>query len=223
VVEASARRPLHVHVSEQPAENEECRKAYGLSPTGLLAEAGALGPMTTIVHGTHLGPDDIELLGISGSLACICPTTERDLGDGIGPAWELAEAGVLLSVGSDQHAIIDPFEEARGLELHERLGTGTRGAFTPEELVNALTANGYRSLGWSGGGRFEAGAPCDLVAVSTSSVRTAGADPGQLLFAASAGDVTDVVVSERQVVSGGSHHLGDVSSRLSRSINALWG
>lgn len=222
VAGASIGVPLHIHLSEQPAENEECRRAYGLSPTALLAEKGVLGPQTTAIHATHVSADDLEILGVSGTGACICPTTERDLGDGIGPAWELSEAGVLLSIGSDQHAVIDPFEEARGLELHERLDTGARGAFTPEQLVGSLTSHGYRALGWDHGGRIVPGAPCDLVAVDLSSVRTAGSDPAQIVYTATAADVTHVVVGGQSVVEDRHHRIGDVAQLLAGSINPLW-
>src|SRR5699024_119801 len=97
-------RPLHVHLSEQPAENEACLQAHGLTPTALLAAEGVLGPDLTAVHATHLTGGDIAALGASRSWACFCPTTERDLADGIGPALALREAGARLSLGSDQHA-----------------------------------------------------------------------------------------------------------------------
>jgi formiminoglutamate deiminase len=222
VVDAATGKVLHVHVSEQPAENEDCRHAYQLSPTALLAEAGVLGARTTAVHATHLGVDDIDLLGQSGTTICVCPTTERDLGDGIGPAWALAAAGSKLALGSDQHAVIDPFEEARGLEMHERLATGTRGNFPPEALVAALTINGHRSLGWPEGGRIAVGAPCDLVAVSRSTVHTAAAAADQLLFAATAADVTDVVIAGKSIVTAGVHRLGNVARMLEEAINPLW-
>jgi formiminoglutamate deiminase len=97
--------PLHAHVSEQPAENEECASAYGKTPTGLLAEAGALSERFTAVHATHLAAADVELLGGGGCGVCLCPTTERDLADGVGPARLLAKAGTLLSLGTDSHAL----------------------------------------------------------------------------------------------------------------------
>jgi formiminoglutamate deiminase len=222
VVDAATGKVLHVHVSEQPAENEECRHAYQLSPTALLAETGVLGSRTTAVHATHLGSDDIDVLGQSGTTICLCPTTEADLGDGIGPAWALASAGCRLALGSDQHAMIDPFAEARGMEMHERLATGTRGNFPPEALVTALTINGHRALGWPEGGRIAVGSPCDLVAVSRSTVRTAAAASDQLLFAATAEDVTDVVVAGSQIVTAGVHRLGNVGRMLEEAINPLW-
>ncbi len=132
-----------MHLSEQPAENEACLAFHGLTPTGLLAEYGVLGPRTTAVHATHLTGDDIRLLGGSGTSISLCPTTERDLADGIGPARALVDAGSPLHLGSDSHAVIDLLEEARAAEAHERLASGRRGVFTPSELVDALTVHGH--------------------------------------------------------------------------------
>lgn len=222
VVDAATGKPLHVHLSEQPAENDECRSVYQLTPTSLLADKGALGSRTTAIHAVHVNSDDIDTLGLSGTTICVCPTTERDLGDGIGPAWALSAAGARLALGSDQHAVIDPFEEARGLEMHERLATGTRGNFPAEALLAALTFNGHRAIGWPEAGRIAVGAPCDLVAVSRKSVRTTAVAPAQLIFAATAADVTDVVISGQAVVTDGVHRLGDIAHLLEQAITPLW-
>ena len=213
-------RPLHVHLSEQPAENDACRDAYGTTPTQVLAAAGVLGPHTTAVHATHLDPADITMLGATGTGVCFCPTTEADLADGIGPARELVDAGSQLSLGSDQHAVIDPFAEARGLEYGERLRTGQRGRFAPAELVAALGIGGHAALGLPGGA-LAVGAPCDLVAVRLDSARTAGSDPAQLVMTASASDVRDVVVAGRVLVHDARHvELGDPGPRLAAAIAA---
>ena len=137
VAEAATGRPLHVHLSEQVAENDACVRAHGVTPTRLLADAGVLGPLTSAVHATHLTGDDVRLLGESATYACFCPTTERDLGDGIGPSRALHEAGSRLTLGSDSHAVIDPFEEMRAVELDERLATQQRGHWTAAELLDA--------------------------------------------------------------------------------------
>jgi formiminoglutamate deiminase len=214
VATAAAGRPLHVHLSEQPAENAACLARHGLTPTGLLAAEGVLSPAATVVHATHLTGDDIALLAASGTGACFCPTTERDLADGIGPARALRDAGVALSLGSDQ------IEEARALEMHERLASGERGRFTPADLLTALTA--HSALGQPDAGRLEPGAPADLVAVRTDTVRTAGCDPAQVLLAATAADVDTVVVDGRVIVEGGRHRLGDVGVLLHDAITPLW-
>jgi formiminoglutamate deiminase len=216
VAAADETRPLHVHLSEQPAENEASLAAYGLSPTELLAEAGALSARTTAVHATHLSTRDITLLGDARVGACLCPTTEADLADGIGPARELADAGCPISLGSDQHAVIDPFVEARALEHGERLRTGQRGRFSVSELGVALTSAGHASLGWPE-------PQLDLVAIRTDSVRTAGCAPDQVLLAATAADIHTVVVGGKVIVRDGRHEtLGDVGRLLDNAIGRLW-
>ena len=219
VAAAAAGRPLHVHLSEQPAENAACLERHGLTPTGLLAAEGVLGPGTTAVHATHLTAADVALLAGSGTGACFCPTTERDLADGIGPARALHDAGVPLSLGSDQHAVVDPFAEARALEGHERLATGERGRFTPAALLGVLTHHG--ALGRPDAGRLAPGAPADLVAVRLDTPRTAGCAPEQIVFAATAADVDTVLVDGAEVVRDGEHRLGPVGPLLAAAIEAL--
>jgi formiminoglutamate deiminase len=218
--------PLHAHVSEQLAENEECVSAYGKSPTGVLAEADALSERFTAVHATHLDAADVELLG--GGTACgvcLCPTTERDLADGVGPARRLAEAGARLSLGTDSHALIDVFEEARAVELDERLETGKRGGHSAAELLRAATAGGCAAIGWPEAGRIEPEGLADLVTVALDGVRLAGTSADHavesLVFAAGAADVRDVMVGGRFVVRDGAHLGIDVASELSEAIAKL--
>ncbi len=223
VAQAAVGRPLHVHLSEQPAENEACLVAYGRTPAALLSDHGVLGPRTTAVHATHLTRDDIALLGGSGTGACFCPTTERDLADGIGPARDLRDAGSPLCLGSDQHAIVDMIEEARALEMNERLASGRRGRFRAGDLVAALTCDGHAALGWSEAGRIEVGAPADLVAIRLDSVRTAGSLPDHALLAATASDITTVVVGGATVARDGVHcDLGEPGPLLAEAIEAAW-
>jgi formiminoglutamate deiminase len=216
--------PLHVHVSEQRAENEACLAHYGRTPTEVLDDAGALGPRTTVVHATHLSDSDRTELGDTETAVCLCPTTERYLADGIGPARALAEAGSPLCLGSDSHAVIDMFEEARALELHERLRTLRRGNFAPRELVSAATSAGHAALGWPDAGSIAPGQRADLVTVTLASVRTAGVRPSQVVYAASAADVIQVIVDGRLVVREGVHcAVSDVACALGVAIEAVSG
>lgn len=214
--------PLHVHLSEQVAENDQCLAHHGLTPTALLGEAGALRASTTAIHATHLSGADIAILADSGATVALCPTTERDLADGIGPATLLSRAGVALALGSDSHAVIDMFEEARALELDERLRSGVRGSFPASELLTAAAEAGHRSLGWTDVGRISVGARADLIAVRLDSVRTAGSPADRVvLFAAGAEDVTDVFIDGARVVRGGTHVTIDVPAELGSSIQEV--
>lgn len=219
--------PLHAHVSEQPAENVQVAGEYGCTPTELLAAHGALSPRFTAVHATHLTADDIGLYAAAGSTCCFCPTTERDLADGIGPSSELISSGVALSIGSDQHAVIDPFEEIRSIETNERLRSLRRGNHPAAALLTAGTASGHACLGWPAGGVIAVGAPADLTTISLTSVRLAGAPSDRLaeaiVYAATSADVTDVHIAGRHVVSGGRHATIDVAAELATSIAAVSG
>jgi formiminoglutamate deiminase len=217
--------PCHVHLSEQPAENADCLARYGTTPTALLDRAGALTARTTAVHATHLSAGDRALLAASGASVCLCPTTERDLADGIGPAAALRDAGVALSLGSDSHAVVDLLEEARAVELDERLATGARGHFGATELLRAATEAGARALGWHAG-RIAPGRLADLSTVDIGGVRLAGAGPEHLLdavvFAGTAADVTHTVLGGEPVVVGGGHRrVGDVAAALRAAIAAV--
>lgn len=220
----SHRAPLHVHSSEQTSEIDQCLAVYGRTPTAVLRDVGALGPRTTAVHATHLTKGDLTDLKTSGTGVCFCPTTERDLGDGIGPAPALLAGGGLFSLGSDSHAVIDLFEEARAVELDERLGRRERGVIDAHRLLRAATFDGQKALGWDDAGILRAGMRADFVAVDIGSIRTAGggATPENIVFAASAADVTDVVVDGRPVVTDRRHHtVPDAAAQLARSIGAL--
>jgi len=218
--------PLHAHVSEQPAENDASRRAYGGTPTAVLAGADVLGERFVAVHGTHLTEPDIRLLGLAHATCCVCPTTERDLADGIAEAERLRSAGIELTLGSDSHAAIDLFEEARAVELDERLASGERGRSPAAELLRAATGNGHDCLGWPEAGRIAPGAVADLVNLSLETARLAGTEPASavdaMVFAATAADVRAVVASGREIVRDGAHVAMDVPAELDEAIRKAW-
>ncbi|WP_084127511.1 formimidoylglutamate deiminase [Demequina sp. NBRC 110054] len=188
--------PLHVHLSEQTQENEDCLAATGLTPTALLARAGALTERTTVVHATHLTDEDVATLGAARVSVSMCPTTEADLGDGLGRAADLQRAGARLVVGSDQHVVIDPFDELRRLEGGARLASHRRGVLSPAALWRAGGTDGHASVS-SQSSRAQAlrvGHPLDLAILNAQSARTVGSEPHELVLSAAADDVIGTVV-----------------------------
>lgn len=217
----AAGHPVHVHLSEQVKENDDCLAAYGVTPTRLLADHGLLGATTSAVHATHLTADDIRLLGATQTYVSFCPTTERDLGDGIGPSRALLDAGAPLTLGSDSHAVIDAFEEMRALEMDERLAQQARGHWSAAELVAAAGPVGQRSLGFADAGGIAVGQRADLVTLDTASPRTAGtgSDAHTAAFAASSADVRHVVVDGRVVFEGDHAAVGRA---LAAATERIW-
>ena len=196
---------LHAHVCEQPAEIEACREATGMTPIGLLDHEGALSERFTGVHATWLDAEDVRILARTGAGVCVCPTTEGDLGDGFAPTQALHEAGVPLSVGSDSHAVIDPFAELRTLEYQARGQSGSRCVLVDEQgqvgpaLLKIGGSNGYAALGLPSVG--------DRVMIDTEARAMRGvADPtGAVVTVGHPGLVKTVEVDGEVVVQGGRH------------------
>lgn len=230
---AERRLPRHVHLNEQPAEVEASLAAWGLRPVELLAEEDALAPGLTGIHLTHLSPTEIRLFAEGGGTACLCPTTERDLGDGIPPTSELSAAGVPLSLGSDSHTCLDPFEEMRLVEYNERLRKLARVVLATEVgegrrtvasgLLASATRSGARALGLSAG-EIRPGAAADLVAVDLRhpSIEGWGRETlaASLVFSAAPGVVTDVWVGGRRRVEHGRHPAEEEAAAAFRRVAA---
>ncbi len=154
--------PLHAHVAEQAREVDECVAETGKRPVELLADQGVLGPRFVAVHATQLEPHEARLLGEARAFACVCATTERDLGDGLPDLTSLRAHGARLCTGIDSHVITDPFDDLRSLETHERLRTRTRVTFAPprgtpaEALWTEGSVNGAAACGFEGAGALVA-------------------------------------------------------------------
>jgi len=194
--------PLHAHVAEQRREVEECLAEHGLRPVQMLAEDGVLDGRFVAVHATHLEPDEARALGAARSFACICRTTERDLGDGLADVAALVSAGTRLCTGVDSHAVSDPFEEARAIELDDRSRAEARHvAAEAPALLRAASDEGYAAIGMDG-------TPAeDRVELAADDAALAGADdallPDAVVFGASPRAVRDVTVGGRSVVRDG--------------------
>lgn len=231
---------VHMHVAEQPAEVSACVEEYGRSPLALLDTEGLLNEDFTAVHAIHVTPKAISSFAKSRALVCACPTTERNLGDGVVPADEYARHGVAICLGTDSHTQIDLFEDARELEYHLRLQKLERvvleggnpsvseGAKTTiaANLFDMATNNGARSIGASSGA-LDAGKPADFFTVDLSDPSIAGASTDDLLssivFSASRAAIREVVVGGRPIVSEGQHLLQeDVVERFNDLQKRLW-
>jgi len=139
--------PLHVHADEQPREIEECLAEHGMRPIELLAEAGCLGPHTTVVHATHADGRELDLLSQARARVCACPTTEANLGDGFLPVERLLHRGIGICIGSDSNVRIDPLEELRELDGIARRQSGRRDVFTIDALLSIGSDEGGAALG----------------------------------------------------------------------------
>jgi formimidoylglutamate deiminase len=235
-----------MHVAEQPAEVSACVEEYGRTPTALLESEGLLSPRFTAVHAIHVTPKGIAAFARTGALVCACPTTERNLGDGVVPAHEYQKHGTAICLGTDSHAQIDLLEDARELEYHTRLQKLERAVLDQSDespasdalphgrasdparyLFDCATINGARSID-APGGTLAAGKPADFFTVDLDDPAIAGASPNDLLasivFTLSRAAVREVVVGGKPVVSEGRHLIQEeVVERFNDLQKKLWG
>jgi formimidoylglutamate deiminase len=209
--------PFHIHAAEQPAEITACEREYSLRPIALLAKHGLLSERTTLVHAIHTSPEEVEAMAAASSTICSCPTTERNLGDGIIAAEDAIARGVPFSFGTDSQATINLLEDARELDYHIRLERRRRvvldridGVDISARLFRYATAGGARSLGLNTG-TLETGHPADFFTVDLNDVSIAGSSVEELLptvvFSLERTAVRDVVVNGRAVITESKHIL----------------
>ena len=212
--------PVHMHVAEQPAEVSACIKEYGRSPVALLDTEGILSKRFTAVHAIHVTPKAISAIARAGAFVCACPTTERNLGDGVVPVDSYLEAGVKIALGSDSQIQIDLLEDARELEYHLRLQKTARNVLAPADdtsssalarrLFDCATVSGAESIGFDGG-KLEPGAPADFFTVDLDDLSIAGCAVEDLLanivFSLSRTAVRDVVVGGKRIIEDRNHGL----------------
>ena len=219
--------PLHMHVAEQVGENEACLREYGLTPVALLAKEGLLGADLTAVHAIHITSEEIRMLAGADTTVCSCPTTERNLGDGVIAVDQVMREGIRIALGSDSQAQIDPLEDARELEYHLRLERQQRAILDQigeqtlaSRLFNCATIHGARALGL-------AADLADFFTVDLDDLSIAGHSEEDLLpvavFSLNRSAIRDVMVNGRWVVRDGQHPLQEeIVARYKRLHHKLW-
>lgn len=225
--------PFHMHVSEQVAENAACVREYGVTPIQLLSRGGILSSKFTGVHAIHVTSAEISMMKAADALICACPTTERNLGDGIFPADEVMNSGIRVALGSDSQAQLDPLEDARELDYHLRLQQQRRAVLdrAPEKplartLFECATIRGAQSLSTESGA-LKPGEFADFFTVDLSDESIAGNSAQDLhsilVFSLNRSAIRDVVVNGKMILSDQEHlHRDEIVSRYREVHRKVW-
>ncbi|MCA1557441.1 MAG: amidohydrolase family protein, partial [Acidobacteria bacterium] len=230
------RLPLHMHIAEQPAEIDACVKEHGRSPVMLLETEGLLSERFTGVHGIYVTAEEARVLSSARAIICACPTTERNLGDGVVPAELLFKEGVRVSLGTDSHTQIDLLEDARQLEYNARLQklervvldrTGDNPSALAARLFDCATRHGAESINAPSGGTLETGLSADFFTVDLHHPSIAGASKEDLLahivFSLPPAAVREVVVGGRMIVEDGVHRTQrEITEKFIALQKRLW-
>jgi formimidoylglutamate deiminase len=229
----SSSLPIHMHVTEQAAENAACQREYGKAPVELLAREGLLGKDFVAVHAIHLTAKEIEAFAASQAIVCSCPTTERNLGDGIVPVGAFMKAGVRHALGTDSQAQIDPLEDARELDYHLRLAQEQRAVLDQIDnrpiaarLFDCATVHGAEALSLETGS-LRSGEYADMISVDLNDLSIAGNTPETLLpvlvFGAQRSAISDVVVNGRIILQDGHHpHEEEIVRKYHEVYRRVW-
>jgi formimidoylglutamate deiminase len=225
--------PVHMHVAEQPAELAASVREHGATPVALLAREGLLSERSTLVHGIHVTPQELDAIAAAGATICSCPTTERNLGDGIIAAEEAAARGIAFAFGSDSQTLIHPLEDARELEYHLRLRDIERvrldaiaGQDMSQRLFQYASAGGARSIGLRGG-HLAPGEFADFFTLDLNHVSIAGVPAEELLpaflFSGSLEAIRDVAVAGNWIVNDGAHEAQrEIVARYAEVSRRVW-
>jgi len=226
--------PIHMHVAEQIAENVECQREYGYTPVELLAREELLGKDFVAVHAIHLSLEEIATFAKTQAIVCSCPTTERNLGDGIVRVDALMKLGVRHALGSDSQAQIDSLEDARQLDYHLRLAQQQRAVLDQiddcpiaKRLFDCATVHGAHALAVESGS-LRPGEYGDLVSIDLEDISVAGHTPDTLLplivFGANRTTIRDVIVNGKTILQNGHHPLEEeIVSRYAQVYRRVWG
>ena len=214
--------PIHIHISEQQKEVDDCLAHYGVRPVQWLLDNVELDKHWCLIHATHLDEQERKGIVASRAIAGICPTTEANLGDGIFPTTEfLAENGT-IAIGSDSHISVNPIEELRWLEYAQRLIRQQRAILaTPEQasvgqnLWQQAAIGGAQSTN-SNTGSLAIGKQADLLVLDEDKTKLFANENQHLLdsviFASQQNPVKDVMVNGHWVIKAQQHAEQELSS-----------
>ncbi|TRX58184.1 formimidoylglutamate deiminase [Thalassomonas sp. M1454] len=227
-----AKAPIHIHISEQQKEVDDCLAHYGNRPVQWLLDNADLDENWCLIHATHIDEQEVAGIIASKAVAGICPTTEANLGDGIFPTTEFMEQGGKVAIGSDSHISVSAIEELRLLEYAQRLIKQQRAILATRQTesvgqnlwqhtakAGALTTN-------SNTGELEVGKQADLLVLDESKTRLFANDNQFLLdsvmFASQSSPIKDVMVNGHWVVNDYKHaQQEEVADKFAKVLQQL--
>ena len=154
--------PIHLHVSEEDVQVEKAREETGLTPFGILYEAGGFDCKVLIGHGLWIEEEDLKYLRDDTWFA-FCPKTYMKLASGKGGFFDYYKQ-LNYGFGTDGAAssnTLNPVEQARLFGLMGKYQERNSAAYTATEIWQHLMAS-HQAFPF-GSGRLKEGAPADLV------------------------------------------------------------
>ena len=232
VVSFDPTAPIHLHISEQPAEVSACLAWSGRTPIDWLLDHVALDERYCLIHATHATEEELRRLGATAATVGLCPSTEANLGDGIFAALEYWSANGGVGIGTDSHVGTSALDELRLLEYSQRLRHGRRNVLATHEggstgvaLWQAAARGGAQATAQTTG-TIAPGCRADLVILDENRPALWGRSGSEIVDAAMFGPDRDTVcdvMARGQWVVRDHHHVAEeqIASRFRTTLEKL--
>lgn len=201
--------PLTIHLAETQKERDDSLKTRNLTPTQVLEKLGVLDGRVVAAHCVWESAEDIAILKQHNTGVAHCPSSNMKLASGVAHVTEMLNKGVTVGLGTDGFAgsndTADLILEMNIAAKLQKVTTVDPTSLPATQVLAMATIGGARVLGLEKEiGSLEEGKRADLITIS---VAHANAVPlynvySQIAYAAKAGDVEDVFINGKQIVSG---------------------
>lgn len=194
---AEYRTGVHIHVAEDPCDDQICRVRHGaalvdrLVRCGILDEKGSVAGRSILAHCIHLTPADATRL--SAIVTAVAHNPRSNMNNQVGYAPVVAMKGVQLGtdgIGSDM------FAESRHAWFKSR---DAAAGLSPRQIVDMLIRSARTASSFLGRtlGRLEVGAAADIVITDYVPATPLVDDTmtSHLIFAMGAQHVRDVLIA----------------------------
>lgn len=224
--------PVHIHISEQTKEVDDCIAWSGLRPVDYLMKNFDVNKHWCLIHATHMTKSETLAVAKSGAVVGICPATEGNLGDGFFNAVEYLKANGQFGIGSDSHISISPTEELRWLEYGQRLLHRSRNILsggyersTGHTLFTKSASGGAQACGHNSGD-IAVGKRADFIVLDTEHPLLCERNRDELLdswiFSGNNNTVRDVYVGGKHIIKDGQHSKqSEIAERFRSTLKIL--
>ena len=164
--------PLHIHLSESPAEVEACLASHGLRPVQYCRALGLLSPRSSVAHGVVLTDEELDALAESGCHVVHNPRSNMKLASGIARVPDMLARGMLPGLGTDgasSNNCLNMFAEMSACALVHKVHSMQATACPAQSVLDMATHGGALALGWPELGKIAPGAPADMIALDLDS------------------------------------------------------
>ena len=206
--------PLHTHIAETALEVENMRRENGMPVVPYVRKYGLFEAKVLAAHCVHVDEGEMRTMLHAGAGVAHNPSSNLKLASGFAPVRRMLELGLNVGIGTDGPASnndLDMFEEIRLAAFVAKAVSNDPTAVPAGTALSMATRLGARALHLAPvTGSLEPGKRADLILVDISALhnsprfRRDHENPyAQLVYAAKAADVTDVMVNGKWLMTDG--------------------